>query len=77
MSFNFLCIEASSRKISSLRCRASSRSFVNAFTLSGVIVAKNRIEKKKIKNRLIINQEDLRNEFKNNTNKYIQGRKLM
>ena len=37
----------------------SGRSVVIAFALCGVIVTTNRIEKKKIKNRLIIDQKDL------------------
>tara|TARA_B100000965_G_scaffold336691_1_gene303141 strand:- start:431 stop:562 length:132 start_codon:yes stop_codon:yes gene_type:complete len=37
----------------------SGRSVVTAFNLTGVIARINRIEKKKVKNRLIINQKDL------------------
>ena len=52
----------------------SGRSVVIAFTLWGVIVRTTRIEKKKVKNRLIIDPKDLVNEFKNNTNEYILGK---
>ena len=52
----------------------SGRSVIIAFTLSGLIVTTNRIEKKKVKNRLIIDPKDLVNEFKNNTNEYILGK---
>ena len=37
----------------------SGRSVVVAFAFGGVIVTTNKIEKKKVKNRLIINQTDL------------------